>query len=56
MNRGGPVDAGWQRPGEGGARDRLDRFVEERIGRYATARDKPAENGSSGLSENLTYG
>jgi deoxyribodipyrimidine photo-lyase len=56
MDRGGPVVARWQRPGEARARERLDRFMAERIGAYATARDRPAQDGSSRLSENLTHG
>jgi deoxyribodipyrimidine photo-lyase len=56
MDRGGPIVAVWQRPGEALARDRLDQFMAERIGGYAKARDLPAEVGSSRLSENLTTG
>jgi deoxyribodipyrimidine photo-lyase len=56
MNRGGPIVAAWQRPGEAGARERLDRFLSERIGAYAAARERPAQDGSSRLSENLTHG
>ncbi|TNC52727.1 deoxyribodipyrimidine photo-lyase [Rubellimicrobium rubrum] len=56
MNRGGPIVAAWQNPGEARARERLDRFVAERIGGYAKARDYPAQDGSSRLSENLTTG
>ena len=56
MNRGGPIVAAWQQPGEEKARARLDRFMAERIGGYAKARDYPAQDGSSRLSENLTCG
>ncbi len=56
MNRGGHIVAAWQRPGEALARERLDRFLAERVGDYAAARDRPAIDGSSRLSENLTYG
>lgn len=56
MNRGAAVVGSWQRPGEAGARERLDRFVAERIEGYAVARDFPGQDGSSRLSENLTVG
>lgn len=56
MDRGAAVVAPWQRPGEAGARERLDRFVETRLGAYAEARDFPGRDGSSRLSENLTVG
>lgn len=56
MDRGGPIVAAWQSPGEARARERLERFVAERIGGYAAARDRMGEDGSSRLSENLTYG
>lgn len=56
MNRGGPIVAAWQAPGEAGAKARLDRFAAERIEGYAIARDYPGQDGSSRLSENLTYG
>ncbi|EYD75832.1 Deoxyribodipyrimidine photolyase [Rubellimicrobium mesophilum DSM 19309] len=56
MNRGGSIVASWQQPGETQARARLDRFVAERIGAYAGARDYPGRDGSSRLSENLAYG
>jgi len=42
--------------GETAAQDRLARFIAERVGQYQTNRDLPAERGTSGLSENLTYG
>jgi deoxyribodipyrimidine photo-lyase len=45
----------WQ-PGEAGAAARLSRFVERAIGRYATGRNLPAEEGSSGLSPHLRWG
>jgi deoxyribodipyrimidine photo-lyase len=56
MNRGAGVVAPWQRPGEEGARERLQRFVRERLAAYSDARNYPARDGSSRLSENLTYG
>ncbi|PRY95281.1 deoxyribodipyrimidine photo-lyase [Hasllibacter halocynthiae] len=42
--------------GEEAARERLARFVAERMADYATMRDVPGTDGTSGLSENLTYG
>lgn len=56
MDRGGPVVASFQSPGEARARERLNRFMTERIGGYAKARDYLGQDGSSRLSENLTYG
>lgn len=56
MDRGAAVVAPWQAPGEDAARARLDRFVRERLGTYADARNYPAQDGSSRLSENLTTG
>jgi deoxyribodipyrimidine photo-lyase len=34
----------------------LEQFLAERIGTYAAARERPAQDGSSRLSENLTHG
>ena len=45
----------WQ-PGESGAAARLDRFVEGVMGRYAVARDRPADEGTSRLSPHLHFG
>ena len=56
MDRGAEVVADYVHVGEEAARERLTRFVEERIDRYDRARDRPAVSGTSGLSENLTYG
>ncbi|MGR3541256.1 MAG: cryptochrome/photolyase family protein [Hasllibacter sp.] len=42
--------------GEAAARDRLDAFVADRMGEYHEMRDVPRTDGTSGLSENLTYG
>jgi deoxyribodipyrimidine photo-lyase len=56
MNRGGAVVAQYLTVGEAAARARLDRFVAERIEDYDLARDRPDIDGTSGLSENLTYG
>ncbi|OLP59883.1 deoxyribodipyrimidine photolyase [Xaviernesmea oryzae] len=43
-------------PGEAGARDRLERFVEERLKDYRAGRETPARDGSSGLSPHLAMG
>ena len=56
MNRGAEVCRAHQRVGERAARDRLDWFTGHAIAAYAEARDRPAGDGCSGLSENLTYG
>ncbi|WP_424966815.1 cryptochrome/photolyase family protein [Dinoroseobacter sp. S375] len=56
MNRGAEVVAPHLAVGEEGARDRLDRFIEDRVAAYGTARDIPGIEGTSRLSENLTYG
>ena len=56
MHRGAEVVARHVTVGERAARERLDRFVEERMDRYQEARDMLAEDGTSGLSENLAYG
>lgn len=56
MRRGAVVVAAHVTVGESAARARLERFLAERVDRYAIARDLPAEAGTSNLSENLTYG
>ena len=56
MRRGAGVVAGHLVVGEEAARARLDRFLAGPVERYAHARDRPAVSGTSGLSENLTYG
>ena len=57
MRRGAEVVARHVRVGEVEARARLDEFLSNRIEDYAHARDMLAEDeGTSGLSENLTYG
>ena len=56
MNRGAGVVTGHLVVGEAAARDRLHGFLEGPVGDYARARDRLAEEGTSGLSENLTYG
>ncbi len=56
MNRGGPIVAAWQRPGEARARDRLHRFAAEQLADYKVARDFPGRDGSSRLSDALSVG
>ncbi|MEO6301095.1 MAG: deoxyribodipyrimidine photo-lyase [Paracoccaceae bacterium] len=56
MNRGVAVVLPYQRVGEVAAQDRLSVFLDQRVGRYADRRDFLADDGGSGLSENLTYG
>ncbi|MEM7709350.1 MAG: deoxyribodipyrimidine photo-lyase [Pseudomonadota bacterium] len=56
MRRGADVTAGHVTVGEAAARDRLTTFCEEKIETYHDARDMLAWDGTSGLSENLTYG
>ncbi|RVT84147.1 deoxyribodipyrimidine photo-lyase [Rhodobacteraceae bacterium CCMM004] len=56
MNRGAVVVAPHATVGAEAAEARLDRFVAERIGAYAEARNMLAIDGTSRLSENLTYG
>jgi deoxyribodipyrimidine photo-lyase len=46
----------YQRVGEAAAADRLARFVKTRVAAYKDRRDFLAEDATSGLSENLTYG
>ena len=43
-------------PGEAGARERLEAFVDERLSRYAGERDFPAAEASSRLSPHLSFG
>ena len=56
MRRGAEVVARHVTVGEAAARARLDRFVADRLQDYDRARDRPSAPGTSGLSENLTYG
>lgn len=56
MNRGASVLAGYQAVGEAAALARLDRFLDGPVAEYRTARDLPAGEHTSRLSENLTYG
>jgi deoxyribodipyrimidine photo-lyase len=56
MNRGADIVRPHLAVGEAAALDRLDRFLEARIGDYDRTRDLPGEIGTSRLSENLAYG
>jgi deoxyribodipyrimidine photo-lyase len=56
MNRGAASVARHVRVGEAAARDRLHDFLDGRLERYPRDRDRPDRCGSSGLSENLTWG
>lgn len=56
MQRGAAVVAAHVRVGEEAALTRLHDFLAGPVDRYDTARDLPAEPGTSRLSENLTYG
>lgn len=56
MNRGAAVVAAHVQVGEARAIGRMQAFLAGPVDAYATARDLPAEPGTSGLSENLAYG
>ena len=56
MDRGAAVCLPHQCVGEAAAQGRLGAFVAGAIGDYKEARNNPAAPGTSGLSENLTYG
>ncbi len=56
MQRGLDVVAPHCTVGEVAASHRLGAFIADRVGNYAAARDIPGVDGTSGLSENLTYG
>jgi deoxyribodipyrimidine photo-lyase len=56
MARGAAVVRPWQRVGEAAAGARLAWFLERGIDSYHVARDMVAEDGTSGLSQNLTLG
>ena len=56
MHRGAAVVAGWQRPGEANARDRLAWFSYEGIQDYTEARIMVGVDGTSGMSDYLAYG
>ena len=56
MRRGAAVVRPYVRLGEVAAQDRLAHFIERNVASYKVARDLPAEDGTSGLSENLALG
>ncbi len=56
MQRGANVVAAHVAVGEEAARGRLGAFIAQKIDAYDKARDLPAVDGTSRLSENLTYG
>ncbi|KJZ20072.1 cryptochrome/photolyase family protein [Loktanella sp. S4079] len=56
MQRGAAILATHCVVGEHAANERLHRFIEDKVQGYKTNRDFPALDGTSGLSENLTYG
>ncbi|PWJ20521.1 cryptochrome/photolyase family protein [Jannaschia seohaensis] len=56
MRRGADVVAQHVHVGESSAQARLGAFIAHKIDGYDIARDMLAEDGTSGLSENLTYG
>jgi deoxyribodipyrimidine photo-lyase len=56
MDRGAEIVARHVHVGEGAALDRMRRFLDGPVDAYAERRDFPAEDATSGLSENLTYG
>ncbi|MBN2630020.1 MAG: deoxyribodipyrimidine photo-lyase [Rhodobacteraceae bacterium] len=56
MQRGAVIVAPHLRVGEAAAHARLTDFLATRVDAYAEARDLPAVDGTSGLSENLAYG
>lgn len=56
MNRGALVVRRYQAVGEAAARAKLAAFLDGPVGRYSEMRDVPGVQGTSRLSENLTYG
>ena len=56
MGRGAAVCAPYQRVGEEAAQGRLGWFIGNAVDAYDAERDFPARDGTSRLSENLTYG
>ena len=56
MRRGADVLAPYCTIGERAAHDRLGAFLEDKVQNYQTNRDLPGVDGTSRLSENLTYG
>lgn len=56
MQRGADVLTSHCTVGEGAAEDRLAAFIDKRVQNYVRNRDLPSVDGTSRLSENLTYG
>ena len=56
MHRGANVLEQYCTVGEDAALDRLHRFIDENVQSYVKNRDLPGVDGTSRLSENLTYG
>ena len=56
MRRGADVVRPFVRLGEGAAQSRLGAFIAHKVADYDAARDLPAVDGTSGLSENLALG
>jgi deoxyribodipyrimidine photo-lyase len=56
MRRGAAILKPFCHVGEAKAAERLDRFIADRVSNYQMNRDLPAVDGTSRLSENLTYG
>lgn len=56
MRRGAEVVRPYVRLGEQAAQTRLGVFMRDKVADYAEARDRVAEDGTSGLSENLSLG
>ncbi len=56
MRRGAAGLASYCTVGEAAARDRLRAFIDDRVRNYVVNRDLPGVDGTSRLSENLTYG
>ena len=56
MRRGAAIVLPWQHVGEAAAMARLRDFLDRKVAGYKERRDFLAENATSGLSENLTYG
>ncbi|MGJ8623716.1 MAG: cryptochrome/photolyase family protein [Yoonia sp.] len=56
MQRGADILESYCTVGENAASHRLGAFIADRVATYQKNRDLPAVKGTSGLSENLTYG
>jgi deoxyribodipyrimidine photo-lyase len=56
MRRGADTLASHCTVGEDAATSRLGQFIAHKVANYATNRDLPGVKGTSGLSENLTFG